>query len=67
MNLDKLNEEMINGDKYRSSDMRLMQKVSMLKNKNDYDYYLIVCTLCNYNLPEKKELMAKRMEYFNTL
>ena len=67
MNLDKLNEEMINGDKYRSSDMRLMQKVSMLKNKNDYDYYLIVCTLCNYNLPEKKELMAKRMEYFNII
>ena len=65
MNLDAINERMIAEGQYNNRDLRDMQKISMLRNKNDYDYYLIICALCNYNIPEKKELLAMRMEYFN--
>ena len=64
INLDKLNEDMIKNNKYKERDLRLMQKVSMLKEKNDYDNYLIICTLCNYDIPDKKDMLKLRMEYF---
>lgn len=67
MNLDELNLKMISDGLYNERDMRDMQKISMLKEKNDYDYYLIVCALCNYKLPEKEELMELRMEYFHKI
>ena len=65
LDLDAINKRMISDNTYKDSDMGLMQKIDTLTNKNDYDYYLIVCALCNYNIPEKKELFNTRLELFN--
>lgn len=65
LEINKLNEKMLDENSYRDKDSRIMTKVSMLKEKNDYDIYLMICTLCNYNIPEKSELIKMRMDYYN--
>ena len=58
------NKEMLDKGLYNSSDTRQMIKIDSLKNPNDYDLYLIVCALCNYDIPEKLEARELRMEYY---
>lgn len=67
LEINNLNEKMLDENSYRDKDSRIMTKVSMLKDKNDYDIYLIICTLCNYNIPEKPELIKMRMDYYNII
>ena len=64
VNIEEINKKMIAEKKYKEKDLRTMEKISMLKELNEYDEYLIICTLCNYDIPEKKEMMDLRMKYF---
>ena len=64
VNIEEINKKMIAEKKYKEKDLRAMEKISMLKELNEYDEYLIICTLCNYDIPEKKEMMDLRMKYF---
>ena len=64
MDLVKKNREMLLAGKYNVSDTRQLSKIASLIEPNDYDLYLIACALCNYDIPEKKEMMDLRMKYF---
>ena len=58
------NKEMLDKGLYNVADKRQLSRIAGLKNPNDYDLYLIVCALCNYDLPEKLELYDIRMQYY---
>ena len=58
------NKEMLDKRLYNVADTRQLSRIAGLKNPNDYDLYLIVCALCNYDLPEKLELYDIRMQYY---
>lgn len=66
--LENLNNNML--DLYNYQDKLNMSKLMSLKSFNDYDYYLIVCALCNYTHIEylekiKNKLFSTRLYYFN--
>ena len=65
--LPNINKRLITNNQYKETDMRTMQKISSLTNFNDYDYYLMACALCNYDLPEKKDLIDLRMSLFKKI
>lgn len=59
-----INNRMIKDKQYLPKDAGQMQKISSLKVFNDYDYYILVCALCNYDIPEKPQMIDLRMQYF---